>query len=343
MFSVIFGGVDMKTIYLVTGAAGHLGNTVVNMLVDEGKSVRALVLPFDTEARQIPKIVDVFTGDICNKESIRSAFITNPDEQLIVIHTAGIVSIASKYLQAVYDVNVFGTKNIVELCNENNVKKLVYVSSVHALPELSNKCIIGEIDFFDPENVIGLYAKTKSEATAIVLSAGSEGLDVSVVHPSGICGPYDYGNGHTTQLLMDFYKGTLTAGIKGGYDFVDVRDVARGIITCCDKGRPMECYILSNQYFSVEEMFKIFHEVTGKRKITTILPMWFVKGTAKLSELYYKIIKQTPLYTAYSLYTLSSNSNFTHEKADRELDYTVRPFRETVEDTVNWLKSQKRL
>ena len=210
----------MKTIYLVTGAAGHLGNTVVNMLVDESKFVRALVLPCDKGAQQIPENVEVFIGDICNKESIRSAFTTDEDEQLIVIHTAGIVTIASRYQKAVYDVNVFGTRNVVELCSENEVKKLIYVSSVHALPELSNKHIIGEIDFFDPENVIGLYAKTKSEATALVLNAGNEGLDVTVVHPSGICGPYDYGNGHTTQLLLDFYKGTLTAGIKGGYDFV---------------------------------------------------------------------------------------------------------------------------
>ena len=333
----------MKTVYLVTGAAGHLGNTIVNILANEGKDVRALVLPTDCAAVQLPAQAAVHTGDVCDKDSLRPFFAKNEDARYIVIHTAGIVTIASKFRQAVYDVNVTGTENIVNLCCEYAMDKLIYVSSVHAIPELSNKQVISEVSTFHPEDVKGLYAKTKSEATAYALDAADRGLDVSVVHPSGICGPYDYGHGHMTQLVLDFYKGRLTAGIKGGYDFVDVRDVAYGILACCEKGKPKECYILSNRYFSVEDMFKVFHEVTGKKKIRTILPMWFAKATAGMSELYYKILERTPLYTAYSLYTLSSNSNFSHGKADRELGYTTRPMVETVSDTVDWLKSQNRL
>jgi dihydroflavonol-4-reductase len=336
----------MKRKYLVTGAAGHLGNTLVNMLFNEGSDVRALVLKSDEAAVQIPDSVEVFTGDVRDKDSLRAFFERGSDDletEYIVIHTAGIVTIATKFKQIVHDVNVTGTRNIVDLCLEYKADKLIYVSSVHAIPELAEHHVITEISEFDPAKVVGLYARTKAEATAIVLDACKRGLYVSVVHPSGICGPYDYGNGHTTQLLVDFYKGSLTAGIKGGYDFVDVRDVAQGIISCCDKGGNMECYILSNRYFSVEDLFKVFHEVTGRKKITTILPMWFAKGTARLSELYYKILSRTPLYTLYSLYTLSSNSNFSHEKAERELGYTVRPFTETVLDTVDWLKTQNRL
>jgi dihydroflavonol-4-reductase len=71
--------------------------------------------------------------------------------------------------------------------------------------------------------------------------------------------------------------------------------------------------------------------------------MWFAKATSGMSELYYRILERTPLYTAYSLYTLSSNSNFSHEKADRELGYTTRPMVETVSDTVDWLRTQNRL
>ena len=146
-----------------------------------------------------------------------------------------------------------------------------------------------------------------------------------------------------TQLVIDFYKSRLTAGVRGGYDFVDVRDVADGIISCCEKGLPGECFILSNRYFKVTELFEMFHEITGKKRIKTIIPMWLAKSTAPLSELYYKILQQPPLYTSYSLYTLSSNALFSHEKATQELGYRNRPFKETLSDTIDWLKMQGRL
>ncbi|MEG1557874.1 MAG: SDR family NAD(P)-dependent oxidoreductase [Oscillospiraceae bacterium] len=331
----------MGEIYLVTGAAGHLGNTVVRKLLDSGKKVRALVLANDKAAELLPKEVDVFEGNVTDKDSLRAFFDVGGSEA-IVIHCAGIVSIVSKFDQRVYNVNVNGTKNIVELCLENKVKKLVHVSSVHAIPEQAPGQVMTEISDFDPEKVVGLYAKTKAEATAYVLAACDRGLNASVVHPSGISGPGDSGRGHITQLLIDYCKGTLTAGVHGGYDFVDVRDVADGVISCCERGRQKECYILANKYFSVEDLFLIFHRITGKHLIKTIIPMWFAKGTACLAEIYYKIRRQPPLYTAYSLYTLSSNSRFSSEKAQRELGYKNRPFDDTIKDTYEWLKAQNR-
>lgn len=333
----------MEKLYLVTGAAGHLGNTILNLLSQNGKRTRALVLASDQNAAQLPPETEVFVGDVCDPASMEAFFSAPEDQPLVVIHCAGIVTIASKYQQAVYDVNVGGVRNVVELCARHHVAKLVYVSSVHSIPELPGEQVITEIDHFDPENVIGLYAKTKAEATACVLEAARNGLDASVVHPSGLCGPYDYGHGHLTQLVTDWYKGRLTAGIDGGYDFADVRDVAQGIVDCCEKGRAGECYILSGHLLSVRDIFELLHQITGHKRVTTFLPLWFVKLTAPLSECYYKLLKQTPLYTAYSLYTLESNAHFSHDKATRELGYETRPFEETLRDTVDWLKTQNRL
>ncbi len=324
----------MGELYLVTGGAGHLGSAVVRKLLEEGKSVRTLVLP---DEKNPPAGVDVYRANVCDKEGLRTFFINTYGNDLIVIHCAGIVSIASGYSKKVFDVNVTGTKNVVDLCLENKVKKLVYVSSVHAIPEKPKGEVITEISVFDPDEVVGCYAKTKSEATAYVLRAAKDGLNVSIVHPSGICGPYDGGRSHMTTLVTDYYKGRLTAGIIGGYDFVDVRDVAEGIVLCCERGRAGECYILSNRYFTVKELLDMLHEITGKRKIKTYLPHWFIKNAAPLAELYYKILRQPPLFTNYSIYTLNSNAMFSHEKATRELGYSTRDMRQTLEDTVNWL------
>lgn len=332
----------MDAVYMVTGAAGHLGNTLVRKLVAAGIHVRALCLP-EEDASDLAPEVEVFRGDVCVPESME-AFFSNPNgEKRILVHAAGIVSIASKYSQKVYDVNVGGTRNIVELCKRYNVEKLVYVSSVHAIPEKPVGETMREIEHFEAENVVGLYAQTKAEATQIVLDAAKDGLDASVVHPSGIIGPYDYGRGHLTQLVVDFVKGSLRACVKGGYDFVDVRDVADGIIACCQKGRRGECYILSNRYFSVRGLLGMLQEETKRKPIRTVLPLWFAKLTAPLAELYYKLKRQPPLFTRYSLYTLSSNANFSHEKATRELGYHPKSIRETLKDTVGWLKARRRV
>lgn len=331
----------MSELYLVTGAAGHLGSTLVIKLLELGKKIRVLVLP---DEKNIPKgRLEVCRGDVSDKAGLAQFFDNPNNDELILIHCAGIVTIASKYVQRVYDVNVTGTKNIVDLCVEHSVKKLVYVSSVHAIEEKAAGETICETTAFDPKSVVGLYAKTKAEATAYVLAAAKNGLNASVVHPSGISGPYDSGKGHLTMLVIDYYKRRLTSAVNGGYDFVDVRDVANGIIACCEKGRQGECYILSNKYFSVREILFMLHEITGKKEIKSFLPLWFVKGTASLAEAYYKILRQPPLFTSYSIYTLNSNAAFSHKKADEELGYTTRDMRQTLTDTVKWLRDNNRI
>ncbi len=330
----------MKTIYLVTGAAGHLGSTIVRQLLALGKRVRALVLPTERNIQDLEG-TELFRGDICQKDTLVPFFKPEPETERKVIHCAGIVSIASKFQKKVYEVNVNGTGNILDACIRTEVSKLVYVSSVHAIPELPKNQTITEIRHFSPDKVVGMYAKTKAEATQLVLDAAEQGLNASVVHPSGICGPFDRGRGHITQLFKDYYNGSLTAGVRGGYDFCDVRDVAEGILSCAEHGKPGECYILSGKYYTIPQMLEYFQKVTKKKPIRTFLPMWFAKLTAPLSEIYYKIRKAPPLYTPYSLYTLTSNALFSNEKAKKELSYHVRPMQETIADMMQWMKKEK--
>lgn len=332
----------MKELYIVTGGFGHLGNTIIKKLLEKGKKVRVLVLPTDKTDVDIDT-VEVVKGDVCDLNSLEEFFSGTEDYTTYVIHCAGIVSIATKHDDLVYNVNVNGTKNIVDICMKYHVKKLVHISSVHAIEEKPKGEVITEVSSFDPDKVTGLYAKTKAEATQYVLDKSKEGLDAVVIHPSGIVGPNDYGKGHLTQLIIDYSKGTLTAYIDGGYDFVDVRDVADGIISSVTKGKKGECYILSNRYYKVKELLDIIGKELNKRNIKTKLPLWFAKFTAPIAELYYKLIKQPPLYTPYSLYTLNSNSIFSHEKADKELGYTTRPMEQSVRNTIKSLREQKRI
>ena len=328
----------MSLLYIVTGANGHLGGTIVRMLKKMGVQVRGLVLPGEKVKNE--RNVRYIEGDVRDRGSLRPLF--EGAAGAVVIHAAGIVDISPEITPQMYDVNVGGTKNIIALCREYGVRRLVYVSSVHAIPEKDQYSVLRETKTFSPELVTGGYAKTKAEATGAVLSAAEAGLDAVVVHPSGILGPYDSSGNHLVQMVLDYISGRLPACVRGGYDFVDVRDVAYGCLRAAEKGRKGECYILSNRHYEVKEVLKIAQQIVHGKRLP-VLPMWMAKLAVPFIGWFSKRKKRRPLYTKYSLYTLSSNDKFDHDKATAELNYRPRDLYQTVYDTILWLKKRKLL
>lgn len=327
----------MKKLYIITGAAGHLGSTIIKLLESRNQKARGLILP--SESAENTKNTTYYKGDVTQPDSMRPLFEDTGNSRLILIHTAGIIDISGELTPKMYDVNVNGTKNVLKLCTEYNVSRMVYVSSVHALPEKSRGLVITETDTFSPDTVTGGYAKTKALATQAVLFAAENGLDGVVVHPSGILGPYDDAHNHMVQMIRDYVSGKLPACVKGGYDFVDVRDVAEGCLAAAEKGRRGDCYILSNRHYDVKEVLSMAKSVGGGRRLP-VLPVWMAKAVSPFIRLDAKIKKRRPLYTLYSLDTLCSNDRFSHDKATAELGYRPRDLYETVKDTVLWFRKQ---
>ncbi len=321
--------------YIIIGGLGHLGLTVAKKLLKKGKKVIIFDIQIPKKHHELNEI-DFHYGDITKINDLESLLKTLQGPTYI-IHCASIVSIASKPSKKLFDVNITGTENVIKVCTKYNVKKLVYVSSVHALEEQPKGIIIKEQESFISNNVKGHYAKTKALASQFVLDATKKGLDAVIVHPSGIFGPNDFNIGHTTRLIIDYLNGDLRAAINGGYDFVDVRDVSCGIIKALKHGKTGHCYILSNQYFSIRSLLEMLSKMTAQKPIKTFLPMWVIAPLAPIAEFYYKKRKVKPLFTPYSLYTLRSNANFSHEKATEELSYSPRPLEQTLSDTIDWL------
>lgn len=321
----------MKKLFIITGANGHLGGTIVRMLNGRPVQVRGLV--FGDKKKQDTGSIHYYSGDVREPETLRPLFEGCEDMETIVIHTAGIIDISNHVSPELYDVNVNGTKNILALCREYPVKRLVYVSSVHAIPEQKRGNVTGEIRDFSPDAVVGGYAKTKAEATREVRRAAQEGLDAVVVHPSGILGPYDRSGNHLVQMVAEYLHGTLPACVKGGYDFVDVRDVAEGCLLAAEKGRKGECYILSDRYCEIREVLEIAGAVSGKKKLS-VLPLWMAKMAAPFIQLHARRKKRRPLYTAYSLHVLGTGERFSHKKATEELGYHPRDLKVTIRDMV---------
>ena len=331
-------------IYLLTGAAGKLGGSVARKLVAEGKAVRALVLPGDPAADRVPPEVEVVVGDIRDRASLARLFDAPRGRDFAVIHCASIVTASPNYSVKIYDVNVGGTKNVVDLCVERGVRKLVYVSSTGAIPELPRGNAIVEVERYDPDAVVGFYSRTKAWASQIVLDAARErGLDASVVCPSGIAGPEDYAYGPVASVIIDCAKGNLRVGVAGSFNAADVRDLAAGVVACCEKGRKGESYVLANECLSVRQLFRLVSAASGCKEVRAILPVGLAKAMAAVSELVAKSTGTSSRLSSFAVYNLARNNVFVSAKAKRELGYTCRPFAETIADTVAWLKSEGKL
>ena len=176
----------------------------------------------------------------------------------------------------------------------------------------------------------------------MVLDAAANGLDASVVFPSGLIGPEDFRGGSFTTMAKSFLQGKLPFAVRGGYDFADVRDVASGILGCAAGGKPGEGYILSGRYITIRKMLGIIGKVAGSRRRPVCLPL----GLARFAAFFYEkkcIREKKPLFfTPYAVAVLGSNGQFSHKKAAESFHFRVRPIEETLHDMTVWLLQQER-
>ena len=333
---------NREILYLVTGAAGFLGGTVCRQLIENGCKVRGFILPNDPARKYVPEGTEIFEGDLTDIESLRPFFEIPEDKVAVVLHIASIVTSSPDYNQKVIDVNVGGTKNIIDLClTMPRIKKLVYCSSTGAIPEQPEGTAIKEIDYFDETKVPGCYAMSKALATQEVLDAvHHKGLNACIVHPSGIMGPGDYAIGEPTQNLIRIINGELPAGVDGDFNLCDVRDLAQGTIAAVEKGRCGECYILANEPVKFREFCRMVTEESGGKKVSFFLPIFAANIMGHAMEAKAKKTGEKPLMTSFNVYSMARNNQFDSGKAKEELGYTTRPYEETIHDMAEWLLAE---
>lgn len=323
----------MGKLFLLTGSGGHLGNTIIRELLTQKQRVRGLLLSGQKPIIPENEFVSYVHGDVTDRESLLPFFANPEGDELVVIHTAGIISIDNKMSDFLYRVNVLGTKNMIDLSLQCSVSRFLYTSSVHVFPSLDRFPPIQETHHIHEDLVRGGYSKTKAIATRYLFDCIRNGFPGIVVYPSGILGPYDPSGNFLVQMVHDYAQGNLPFGIQGGYDFVDVRDVANGCLLALSKGKIGEDYILSNRHFDLTELLAIIHSFTDKKEIP-ILPVWVAKIGLPVMSLWAKSKKKRPLYTLFSLATLTSGEVFSHQKATDRLGYTTRDMKDTICDTL---------
>lgn len=322
---------------IVTGGTGHLGNALVRALLVKGRDVRVLVRGSSDQSCFDGLDIEIVYGDLLDKSTLVAAFRSIDT----VYHAASLVSFGIADTGDLHAVNVLGTDNVIDACLECKVNRLVYVSSIEALDLAGSSRPITESGGFRPGHTIMEYGKSKAQASLNVLRAVEQrGLDAVIACPTGFVGPYDFKISSIGQLFIDYVRRKLPIIISGGFDFVDVRDVADGLLAANQHGRKGECYVLSGHFRSVADFIEAIRESTGISFPSFRLPHWLALFFSPFAEIYYKIKNSPPRFTRNSVRILALDVQVSSAKAGRELGYNARPFQQTVEETIEWLRQE---
>ena len=325
----------MSNLSVITGAAGYVGYGLVQELLSRGERLRLLLLepwpPFDN----LP--CEIVYGDITKPETIAHTF----EGAHTVYHLAGLVEIRKGREDLVWRVNVDGTHNVIAACKKSGVRRLVYCSSVDAIAPAPHGTVMREPASFGVAGLSGTYGKTKAVATQSALNSACEGFEVTACMPSAVIGPYDYNAAAIGVMVRTCMRIRMPAGLRGGgYNFVDVRDVAFGLAQAASAPSG-ESYLLTGEYLDVSDFIALLTELTGREPPGLSVPIKAAAAAAPAAEAFYKLSGKTPLVTRYSLRKITENGLFSYDKATRDLGYNPRSTRESLADMIAWVKENE--
>ncbi len=312
---------------LVTGSAGLLGKELLSQLLAQGKQVRALYnktpLP-DIHNDQLEQIQCNILDVIGLEEAMQGI-----DQ---VYHCAAIVTFNPKRKRELYQVNIEGTANVVNVALDAGVKKMVHVSSVAALGRIRENEPINETMNWTEETSNSRYGQSKYLAELEVWRGIGEGLNAVMVNPVMILGAGDW-EGGSSRIFKSVYEEFpwYTEGMTG---FVDVRDVAKAMIQLMESDISAQRFIISAEDRSFRDMFDLIAKTFGKRpphkKVTPML----AKLVWRLEKWKSRFNGKEPLITKETAATAMAKVHFDNSKLKKFLPgFSYRPIEETITDT----------
>jgi dihydroflavonol-4-reductase len=316
----------------ITGASGYIGRVLTPMLISAGHSLRLLVHSGTPGAPGAD--TQLVQGDLLNKESLAS-LVTGADA---VIHLAAVISIQDRPDEQAMEVNVTGTRLLLEAARHAGVKRFIHLSSVTAF----NQAPFGERMDETRGSVTAAqrnydYSKALSQAAA--LEYNGKALEVIVMAPTAVTGPFDHKPSLLGEAIIAIYKGRVPALFPGGVDFVDVRDVAGAVAAALNGGVPGSVYLLGGRWVSLKTLSTEIGRIKGKKIALPVMPLWLVFGALPLVKVWARLTGAPPYYTRQAVYNLIySNKRIDCTRARTELQFQSRPFEETLKDTIAWFR-----
>ncbi len=323
---------------LVTGATGFLGSAIVRELLKDGRRVRVLVRK-GADTRNIAGLdLDIAYGELRDLESLRSAL----QDCKSLYHAAAYYSLWDNDKHLIYDINVEGTRNILQSAQDQNVEKVVYTSTVGCIGLSSNGQPNNETTPFDPLTLSNDYKKSKYAAEQIALDFASRGLPVVIVNPSTPIGPRDIKPTPTGKIILDFLHRKMPAYLDTGLNLIDVADCARGHLLAEQKGTVGERYILGNRDMSLKEILDALAKITGLNAPQIKLPYWVAYCAGWTCEMVSNYITRKPPAVPLAGVKMAKYfMYFDSSKAIRELGLPQNPVENSLEAAITWFQENK--
>jgi dihydroflavonol-4-reductase len=323
----------------ITGASGLLGGNLAAELIAAGHEVVA-TRRAGTQVEHLSDLPITWRdAELGNVDALVRAF----DGCTAVFHCAAAVTVKRKVSPEMRAANVDGTRNVIDACGKAAVGRLVHTSSVVAVGLSTDGKPVDETApwNFDKLGLLDAYAITKHEAEEVV-NAARDRIDAVIVNPTYMFGPRD-ARPSSGELIVKVVQRKLPGHTPGYNNFVDVRDVARGMIAAWHKGRRGERYILGGHDMTYRDFFATVARVAGVKPPPFQIPYRIAKLVGRVGD-FIEARGKEPLTNSTQIdYAYTDKFRFTSQKAQRELGYTYGPLEPAISDALAWFRAKQML
>jgi dihydroflavonol-4-reductase len=320
----------------ITGGNGHIGNAIIEELLRRDYTVKALVHSKSNFLES--KNIEIVKGSLQDENSL-TELMQSCD---YLIHCAAIISITGNQSQLVQDINIKGLENVLKVASKSNLKRVVHLSSVHAYDHQPMSELLNETRNFVSDKAYD-YDKSKRDGQLLARKYFEAGLPIIIVNPTCVFGPPNYAKCKQNNAFISMSKGKVPFVFKGGYDWVDVRDIANSICNALTQGQLGESYILGGKYYTLKELSRVVSKVSNRKFPCFEMPIGLIKSFLPVIGRYYKIRKQDPSVTKESIEILEfGNKQINSDKAIKDLGHNPRSIEETMKDLLTWHRENQK-
>jgi dihydroflavonol-4-reductase len=320
----------------VTGATGFLGSHVARVLCEQGAKLRLLVRATSNMKNLQGMRAETVTGDLRDPGSLEKAM-AGCDT---VFHVAADYRLWVRDPQEMYRSNVEGTRALLEAARRNNVRRLVYTSSVATIGFKTNGSLADEDSPVSVSDMIGHYKRSKFMAEQVALEAGRSGMHVVTVNPTTPVGEGDVKPTPTGRIVLDFLKRKFPAYVETGLNLVDVRECALGHVAALERGQPGHRYILGGENLTLKQILDKLGDITGLPSPKVKLPYIFAFATGVIDEtITGRMLNKEPRATIDAVRMGKKMMFATSAKAERELGWKIVPVNDALRRAVDWFRA----